>query len=539
MSLSPPPIRRPPLPTSFRALIAAVLGAVLLSSCALPPALVYRRVPVPVMTAADDARLHRLAAQAIEAGDPEMSKRALGLFLEFWNARRLGTTYTLKPGAGGGPVFRVTVAGVSDGCYAIDYFDSLKPADELGVARIPRHRREGVGVPMVALRENRRSEPIERFYPPEAITRALTAHATAGPERDGVREISIRLLCPLIHDTVTTGEGAAPLAADFSTPWAALLARTEDPHLRGFFDALTPTPAREPRLYLMEPYDPRKEPLIMIHGLYATPLIWARISNELWGDPDIRERYQIWHYHYNTSAPALYSARLLRAQLKEVRALLDPSGRDPAMQRTTLLAHSMGGLISKALVVRPGDVYWKAAFHVPPDRLILSPEDRAMLHDAFEWEPVPSIHRIIYVAVPHRGSEYADNLIGRIGRWLTAPPQSFRAFYERVSAANPGAFTPAYEDLGRGRLNSVSSLSPSQPTLQILARLPYAHPVKTHSIIGTRGLPGPLEKSSDGVVPYASSHLPDVDSETIVPANHWTYRHPAAVAEIKRILKLR
>jgi len=118
-----------------------------------------------------------------------------------------------------------------------------------------------------------------------------------------------------------------------------------------------------------------------------------------------------------------------------VRALLDPDGRDRATKKTTLLAHSMGGLISKALVVRPGDAFWKAAFTVPPETLRLSPDDRAMLHDAFEWEPVPSIHRIIYVAVPHRGSDYADNLI--------------------------------------------------------------------------------------------------------VPANHWTYRHPAAVAEIKRVLKLR
>jgi pimeloyl-ACP methyl ester carboxylesterase len=524
---------------SFRPLLPAALAAVLLTSCALPPALVYRRVPVPVATTADDARLHRLVAQSVEPGDPKKASRALGLLVERWSVERLGQTCTLKPGAHGGPTFRVTVAGASDGCYPVDYFDSLKPADELGVARIPRYRREGVGAPLVALRENRKREPIERFYPPEAITRALTAHATAEPERDGVRDVSIRLLCPLIHDTVPTGEGPAPLAADFSTPWAALLARTGDLHLRGFLDALTPTPARQPQLYLMEPYDPRKEPLIMIHGLYATPLIWARISNELWGDPAIRERYQIWHYHYNTSAPALYSARLLRSQLREVGGLLDPEGRDPARRRTTLLAHSMGGLISKALVVRPGDVYWKAAFTVPPEKLKLSPEDRAMLQEAFEWEPVYGIHRIIYVAVPHRGSDYADNPVGRLGRWLTAPPQNFRAFYERISEANPGAFTPAYEDLGRGRLDSVSALSPSQPTLQILAELPYAHPVKTHSIIGTRGRPGPLEKSSDGVVPYTSSHIDDAQSETLVPANHWTYRHPAAVAEIKRILKLR
>lgn len=525
-----------------RSLLWLTLAAMqMLMSCALPPALVYRRLPVGGAVAGgdDDAFMYRLVAEVVDSSDPTASRRALGHLMERWNARGLDTSHTLKSGDGTGPVFRVTVAGASAGCYPFDYFDALKPADELKVARIPHYRREGVGAPLVAVRENRRREPVERFYPPEAITRPLTAYATAGPERGGVREVKIQLLCPLANDTVRTLRGSEPLAADFSSPWATLLARTGGLHRRGLWDALTPTPERAPQLYLMEPYHPDKEPLIMIHGLYATPLIWARVSNELWADPAIRRRYQIWHYHYNTSAPALYSARLLREQLRELRDLLDPAGRDPAMQRTTLLAHSMGGLISKALVVRPGDAYWEAAFKVPHESLKLSPEDRAMLRDAFEWEPVPSIRRIIYVAVPHRGSDYADNFLGRIGRAVTSPPHQFRSFYERISEANPGVFTPAYEELGSGRLNSVSSLSPSQPTLQILADLPYAHPVRVYSIIGNRGRSGPLAASSDGVVPYASSHIPGAESELIVPANHWTYNHPAAVDEIKRVLKLR
>jgi pimeloyl-ACP methyl ester carboxylesterase len=521
--------------------LAWVQAAAWLTSCALPPALVYRKVPVaiPVVAGAEEERLYTWTAQAVDEGDPRQATRALGLLVEHWSRRGLGEMQTLHPPAGEGPMYRVRMAAGTDGCYALNYFDALQPADELAVARIPRYRQDGVGAPLVALRENRQRDPIERFYPPEAITRALTAHAEAGPEREGVREVTIRLLCPLLNDEVAGRDGPVPLAADFSAPWATLLEKTGNLHVRGLLDALTPTPSRSPQLYLMQPYDPDKEPLIMIHGLYATPLIWARVSNELWGDPEIRRRYQIWHYHYNTSAPALYSARLLREQLREVQALLDPDGRDRAMKKITLLAHSMGGLISKALVVRPGDAFWKAAFTVPPETLRLSPEDRAMLNEAFEWEPVPGIHRIVYVAVPHRGSDYADNLIGRIGRSLTAPPQNFRAFYERISEANPGVFTPAYEELGSGRLNSVSSLSPSQPTLQILAGLPYAQPVKVHSIIGNRGLPGPLEGSSDGVVPYSSSHVSDAASELIVPANHWTYRHPAAVKEIKRVLKLR
>jgi len=140
--------------------------------------------------------------------------------------------------------------------------------------------------------------------------------------------------------------------------------------------------------------------------------------------------------------------------------------------------------------------------------------------------------------VPHRGSRFADNFIGRLGAWFTAPPTSFQQFYERVSQGNPGVFTPEYDELGRGRLDSVNSLSPRQPTLRILASLPFPHSVQVHSIIGDRGKPGSLEQSSDGIVPYASSHLDGSLSERIVPAGHGAFKHPEAVAEILRILKL-
>ena len=57
-----------------------------------------------------------------------------------------------------------------------------------------------------------------------------------------------------------------------SVPWAAALARAGDLKRSGVLDVLTPTPKRQPQLYLMEPYDRRREPLIMIHGLLSTPL---------------------------------------------------------------------------------------------------------------------------------------------------------------------------------------------------------------------------------------------------------------------------
>lgn len=516
----------------------AVLMLGLLASCTIAPATLKKASRTPAAAASTDAGLLQLIAQATAEPAHADSAQALGEFVELWKKRGLAPSYTLAPATSDGVAYRIRFEDSSSGCYPLSYFDELDSALGRKVGKIPHYRRAGAGAPLIALRENRHLEPIENYYPPEAITRPLTAWASAGPVKAGVRQVAIRLLCPLENEQTGTGGTAQTLAADFSAPWAALLTRSGNLQRQGLLDVLTPVPKRPAQLYLMEPYDPEKEPLIMIHGLLSTPLAWAGVSNELWADETIRRRYQIWHYLYNTSAPALYSARLLRGQIREVRQLLDPDGNDFASRHITLLSHSMGGIISKALVTEPGDAFWDAALKVPHEVLKLTPQDRSMLQDAFEWQPERTVRRIIFIAVPHRGSEFADNSLGRLGRRLTAPPLPFKAFYQRISATNPGVFTPEYAALGRGELDSISALSPRQPTLRILADLPFAYPLQAHSIIGDRGKPGPLDQSSDGVVPYRSSHLEGVASELIVPAPHPAYRHPAAIAEIKRCLKL-
>lgn len=522
--------------------LALLLGH--LSACALAPARARRvmhRDNAPSAHRHDPS--HGLRAQLETAlAEPESpaGKHALAHFVEAWKQQRRGASQgRLEAGVDSpGPAYLVEFSGHDHGFDPLTYFDVLSPAADFKVSKLTRHQREGVGAPLLALRENQQREPIERFYPPEAIARPLTAVLKATPQRGDTRRVRIELLCPLAREQIVWQGQQRDLAADFTLPWAATLGRSGKLNQLRVLDMIAREPARPPQLYLMEPYDPDKEPLIMIHGLLSTPLAWADLSNELWGDPAIRRRYQIWHFLYNTSAPALYSARLLRQQLKELRRTLDPDGDDRASRHGTLLTHSMGGLVGKALAVQPGDAFWKAAFKVPPEALRLQPEDREQLVEAFEWQADRSIRRLIFIAVPHRGSAFADNFIGRLGTWLTAPPLTFQSFYQRVSESNPDVFTPAYQELGEGRLDSVSSLSPRQPTLQILAELPFAHPVRVHSIIGNRGRPGPVTESSDGIVPYQSSHLEQAESELVVPAGHGAFRHPEAVAEIKRLLVL-
>jgi pimeloyl-ACP methyl ester carboxylesterase len=512
-----------------------------LSSCATPPADISRvEAPVKVnqgASATSETRaLHDLLTTAL-AGGPE-GDHALAHFVELWHQRRPGQTTSLLGDKAVGTAYQVSFASESAGCYAIDYFDTLSPAVDYEVRKLaPRYKRTGVGATLLGVRENRGAAPIERYYPPEAITRAVSAWAEAGPAVAGIRSVKISLLCPIRHDSVTVGGEARPLAADWTVPWAALLARTgklKATALPGLIRRKAPRPAT---IYLTEPYDPQKTPLIMIHGLLSTPLVWAKLSNHLRGDDAVRERYQIWHFLYPTSPPALYSARVFRTQLDELRAFLDPEGDDPAMRNTVLIGHSMGGLISKTTIVRPRDAYWDVAFDRPFKALNLSPKDRADLREAFFWEPRPHVKRIIFIATPHRGSEVADSLIGDLGDLVAKPSDEFRSFYRRISANNPGAFTPDYERLGEGTTNSIDGLSPDQLSLRILDELPSIPGVQTHSIIGRGKNSGPLEESSDGVVPYRSSHHPSAQSELIVPARHFpTIDHPDTLAEIKRVL---
>ena len=61
--------------------------------------------------------------------------------------------------------------------------------------------------------------------------------------------------------------------------------------------------------------------------------------------------------------------------------------------------------------------------------------------------------------------------------------------------------------------------------------------ISYHSIMGDRSR-GDTPNSSDGVVPYWSSHLPGARSELVVDSDHGAQYNPQAIREVERILKL-
>jgi transposase InsO family protein len=68
-------------------------------------------------------------------------------------------------------------------------------------------------------------------------------------------------------------------------------------------------------------------------------------------------------------------------------------------------------------------------------------------------------------------------------------------------------------------------------------KIAIAPGIPYHSIMGDRGR-GDTPNSSDGVVPYWSSHLQGARSELVVPSDHGAQYNPQAIAEVSRILKL-
>jgi hypothetical protein len=68
-------------------------------------------------------------------------------------------------------------------------------------------------------------------------------------------------------------------------------------------------------------------------------------------------------------------------------------------------------------------------------------------------------------------------------------------------------------------------------TIPIKPGIPY------HTIMGDRGR-GDAPNSSDGIVPYWSSHMEGAESELIVPSGHPAHQNPKAIQEVRRILVL-
>lgn len=397
--------------------------------------------------------------------------------------------------------------------------------------------RGGIGVPVVAWRPNDGTGKFDNLRPPEGIFASMTAVLDRKSTKHGDKW-TLRFLWPIQHKTISFANRTEPLAADFSAPIAVLIQHAEELRKSGFRGMLNPTTnrVRREKLYLIQPYDPQKIPLIMVHGLQSTPVAFANLVNDLLADPLIRSRYQIWHYHYPTGTPVMWNAMVFRRTVDHTLRMIDPEGNDYATNHLFVIGHSMGGVLTHTLVSDSGYKLWDSVVKVRPDKLHAPAISQQTLEDLFLFRHDPRVKRVIFISVPHRGSAIADNWIGDFGQSLYRADPKLNETLGPLLENHRDVIDPFLLNLAQaGKISSIRTLSGKSPSLMALSTIPPQVPF--HSIIGQKK-DGPKEEGSDGVVPYTSSHLDGAESELIVKHGHGSFRSDAAVDEIRRILRL-
>lgn len=401
----------------------------------------------------------------------------------------------------------------------------------------------GLGVPLIAVRKRYKPDHMaeERFYPP-GLSFATTAFLRVSPrhsrENAGVSRCSLELIDPLWASDIDVQGRRIPLETDLTTPLAFFLqnpalAKRTDPTL-GLFRPQAVSDIKG--MYMIEPYDPNRIPVVMVHGLWSNPLTWMEMFNDLRAFPELRNRYQFWFYLYPTGQPFWNSAADLRDSLDQVRGLIDPEHQHRLCDEMVLVGHSMGGLVSRMQTIESTDAFWHLVSDRPLTEFDIDDKTRQQLKRTLYFHPNQSVKRVVTIATPHRGSDFANEYTRFLGRSLIRVPEMLADVNKTLLQKNKSAIRDsAFLDCN----TSLDSLSPQSPVFGAMVGAPRAAWVKYHNIVGV------LDESSwdlqrevgDGVVSKESAHADDAQSEIYVNSEHSSvHRHPRAVLEVRRIL---
>ena len=393
----------------------------------------------------------------------------------------------------------------------------------------------GAGVPLVAtLREECMDTvglPLRGF----PIPATLVMDFSYDPASSRIRGV-LRYVYPRTKESIAMGDRVLPLAADFSTPLAKgsaipqkmnFLSRTLNVQEASDFTGL----------YLFEPYDDKRIPVVFVHGLMSDVRTWGQMLNTLLHDKAIRRKYQFLGFEYSSGNPVFVSAAALRKSLHELRETLVRQNRPTEnFDKMVLVGHSMGGLLCR-LQVSSCTARLAADFMGIRDVETLAknlPEGALdLMKRNLNFDPSPFVKRVVFIAVPHRGSEIARSWVGALGASLVKLPVDLVRlnvnFFRVLRKSGQKDLIVLEGHTG------IDNLRPDAPALKFLSSLKRAGSIPCHSIMGNREkafTPG----GTDGVVPYWSSHLDDAASELIVQSGHSAHRSPLAIQEVRQIL---
>lgn len=449
--------------------------------------------------------------------------------------RKLHTAGTFELTAAGGQIINFTLPKFSLPV-APDKIEDIKLcADYRPKGLTHDSRRFGIGVPLICdLADN--AVPETTFAEGQVIPATLCIRITvpeenSPPER---RHAQLFYIDSRSLDEVVVNKITIPLAQDFSTPLAYMV---KDPPPFDFIQRTFQIELTQQYegLYHLEPHNDDRIPVVLVHGLMSDIRTWLQLINTLQSDPELRRHYRFMGFSYSSGNPIFVSAMQLRQALAKEREKLQKDGHDlENFDRMILIGHSMGGLVSRLMISTSDDQilagiigkenYYNAIDHRNKE-----------FRDLMIFSPVPSVKRVIFIAVPHRGSDLAKLWFARIASSMIKIPASLIEFNRKLIFPLIDLSDEEKNSLVK-KFNGISNLSPGGTALQLLNAMPISQTIPYHSVIGNqeaRGIPG----GSDGVVPYSSSHLDHAASEIVVQSGHSVQQNPLAIQEIKRILK--
>ncbi len=520
-------------------LIAAVTCIAFLAGCATAPQTSHGPEYAPTASIMREARslsvpVEKRAADYLQAAAVTAPMLGSGIgtpACETYNAACGELTVLLRASEGGklwnhpltltgnNNSYRLRLEPAGSAVWAPNYFTTFERPDQVKEKLIRKKIiQEGVGGALVGVRI---VNPPEKFMPAKGITAPVTAtldfHAT---------DATLALRRPAKQPMTNVEGKACPVAANFSAPigyyqpppnllLVSLMAMLRSGHYM-----------EKTGLYFLQPYDPDRTPLVFVHGLFSTPFDWVQTINGLQADPEIRKHYQFWVFAYPTGNPILYSALRLREELARADKLY------PNHRPYVVVGHSMGGMLTHMQVVTATQAMWEKTLGQTAKSIFRQKSRDSLIVRATIFQANPRIKRVVFICTPHRGSEMASSGLGRFGISLISLPLNIATkMKDALTSADLVQLTGSSKRLP----NSITGLKPSNPGLPVINSAPISVPY--HSIIGDRGK-GDSPNSTDGVVPYWSSHLDGAQSECIVPGPHGSCELPQTIAELDRILRL-
>lgn len=245
---------------------------------------------------------------------------------------------------------------------------------------------------------------------------------------------TLYLYDPYQFNTLPLFDKDLSLSANFSASYGLWLNenRLDPVSLLNLFSRRYQT--AQPQLFMLEPYNPHKRVIIMLHGLGSSPATWIGLTNDIFNDPKLRDNYQVWQVFYPTNIPILENRYQINELLTAAFKQVDPSAQDAASHHAVIIGHSMGGVIGRMLVSNDnltpqldkmlGEFEQQAGFN-RSYRQISKMSQQSEFRNRFVLHAMPQVDRAVFISSPFRGTSYADKWFTRTLRRVISLPKGF------------------------------------------------------------------------------------------------------------------